>query len=45
VDGLAVLGNIEARPKRGKVIADLLGRVGHHLAHRVDDHLRRRQDR
>ncbi|CBG70451.1 conserved hypothetical protein [Streptomyces scabiei 87.22] len=45
VDGLAVLGNIEARPKRGKVIADLLGRVGDHLTRRVDDHLRRRQDR
>lgn len=45
VDGLAVLGNIEARPKRGKVIADLLGRVGGHVARRLDDHLRRHQDR
>ncbi|MFD9115592.1 DUF1707 domain-containing protein [Streptomyces bottropensis] len=45
VDGLAVLGNIEARPKRGKVIADLLGRVTDHVARKVDDHLRKHQDR
>ncbi|HSX96608.1 MAG TPA: DUF1707 domain-containing protein [Streptomyces sp.] len=45
VDGLAVLGNIEARPKRGKVIADLLGRVTDHVSRKVDDHLRKHLDR
>ncbi|MFF9775584.1 DUF1707 domain-containing protein [Streptomyces sp. NPDC013978] len=45
VDGLAVLGSVEAKPKRGKVIADLLGRVSDHVARKVDDHLRKRLDR
>lgn len=45
VDGLAVLGSIEARPKRGKVIADLLGRVTDHVSRKVDDHLRKHLDR
>ncbi|MBE4738935.1 MULTISPECIES: DUF1707 SHOCT-like domain-containing protein [Streptomyces] len=45
VDGLAVLGSVEAKPKRGKVIADLLGRVTDHVARKVDDHLRKRLDR
>ncbi|MDX3641543.1 DUF1707 domain-containing protein [Streptomyces sp. MB09-02B] len=45
VDGLAVLGSVEAKPKRGKVIADLLGRVTDHVARKVDDHLRKRTDR
>ncbi|MFF6785579.1 DUF1707 domain-containing protein [Streptomyces sp. NPDC012510] len=45
VDGLAVLGSIEAKPKRGKVIADLLGRVTDHVSRKVDDHLRKHQDR
>lgn len=45
VDGLAVLGSIEARPKRGKVISDLLGRVTDHVSRRVDDHLRKHLDR
>jgi predicted membrane protein len=37
VDGWAVLGNVEARPKRGKLVADILDRV-----HRkVDKHLRK----
>ncbi|MFJ2561650.1 DUF1707 domain-containing protein [Streptomyces sp. NPDC087568] len=37
VDGWAVLGNVEARPRRGKVVADILDRV-----HRkVDKHLRK----
>ncbi|WNZ08936.1 DUF1707 domain-containing protein [Streptomyces sp. 11x1] len=45
VDGLAVLGSVEAKPKRGKVIADLLGRVTDHVARKVDDHLRKRMDR
>lgn len=45
VDGLAVLGSIEAKPKRGKVITDLLGRVTDHVARKVDDHLRKHLDR
>ncbi|MFJ4468941.1 DUF1707 domain-containing protein [Streptomyces sp. NPDC089424] len=40
VEGWAVLGNIEARPKRGKLVADILDRV-----HRkVDKHLRKHLD-
>jgi len=53
VDGLAVLGNVEARPKRGKVIADILdrvtdrltGRVTERVADRVDRSLRKHLDR
>ncbi|QYX77752.1 DUF1707 SHOCT-like domain-containing protein [Streptomyces akebiae] len=45
VDGLAVLGSVEAKPKRGKVISDLLGRVTDHVARKVDDHLRKHLDR
>lgn len=41
VDGLAVLGNVEARPKRGKRIADILDRV----ASRVNDRVAERLDR
>ncbi|MEW2496956.1 DUF1707 SHOCT-like domain-containing protein [Streptomyces nodosus] len=37
VDGLAVLGNVEARPKRGKLVADILDRV----SDKVDRALRR----
>ncbi|GGY90494.1 DUF1707 SHOCT-like domain-containing protein [Streptomyces poonensis] len=37
VDGLAVLGHIEAKPKRGKLIADLFDRV----SRKVDDGLRK----
>ncbi|MFE5398030.1 DUF1707 domain-containing protein [Streptomyces sp. NPDC056568] len=37
VDGWAVLGSIEARPKRGKLVADLLGRV----QRKVDQGLRK----
>lgn len=33
VNGFAVLGNIEAKPKRGKIIADLHDRVRKHLGH------------
>ncbi|PAZ11687.1 hypothetical protein CLM62_34360 [Streptomyces sp. SA15] len=41
VDGWAVLGNIEGRPKRGKLVADILDRV-----HRkVDKSLRKHLDR
>ncbi|MER5180304.1 DUF1707 domain-containing protein [Streptomyces sp. NPDC002896] len=31
VDGLAVLGNIEARPKRGRLVRDLQDRLDRHL--------------
>ncbi|CAL9434832.1 DUF1707 SHOCT-like domain-containing protein [Streptomyces sp. enrichment culture] len=41
VDGWAVLGNIEARPKRGKLVADILDRV----QRSVDRGLRGRSDR
>ncbi|MEW2297681.1 DUF1707 domain-containing protein [Streptomyces sp. NPDC006743] len=37
VDGWAVLGNVEARPKRGKLVADILDRV----QRRVDRHVRK----
>jgi hypothetical protein len=41
VDGWAVLGNVEARPKRGKLVADILDRV----QRKVDSKLRRHLDR
>ncbi|MFE9093979.1 DUF1707 domain-containing protein [Streptomyces sp. NPDC007264] len=41
VDGLAVLGSVEARPKRGKLVADILDRV----SDRVDRALRKHLDR
>ncbi|MFJ6116530.1 DUF1707 domain-containing protein [Streptomyces sp. NPDC092129] len=41
VDGLAVLGNVEARPKRGKLVSDILDRV----SDKVDKALRRHLDR
>ncbi|MFF7451895.1 MULTISPECIES: DUF1707 domain-containing protein [unclassified Streptomyces] len=41
VDGWAVLGNIEGRPKRGKRVADILDRV----QHKVDRSLRKHLDR
>ncbi|MER6537763.1 DUF1707 SHOCT-like domain-containing protein [Streptomyces sp. 900105755] len=41
VDGWAVLGNVEARPKRGKLIADILDRV----QDKVDRKLRKHLDR
>ncbi|MCX5248677.1 DUF1707 domain-containing protein [Streptomyces sp. NBC_00201] len=41
VDGWAVLGNVEARPKRGKLVADILDRV----QHQVDRSLRKHLDR
>ncbi|MDQ0959432.1 hypothetical protein QFZ66_003310 [Streptomyces sp. B4I13] len=41
VDGWAVLGNIEGRPKRGKLVADILDRVHD----KVDRSLRRHLDR
>ncbi|MGW0827815.1 DUF1707 SHOCT-like domain-containing protein [Streptomyces sp. NPDC002845] len=45
VDGLAILGTVEARPKRGKLIADLLDRVQERVARKVDDGLRKHLDR
>ncbi|EPD55066.1 DUF1707 SHOCT-like domain-containing protein [Streptomyces sp. HGB0020] len=41
VDGWAVLGNVEARPKRGKLVADILDRV----RRKVDKDLRKHLDR
>lgn len=41
VGGWAVLGNVEARPKRGKLVADILDRV----QHKVDRSLRKHLDR
>jgi hypothetical protein len=41
VDGWAILGNIEGRPKRGKLIADILDRV----QYKVDKSLRKHLDR
>ncbi|MEV1063279.1 DUF1707 domain-containing protein [Streptomyces sp. NPDC050263] len=41
VDGWAVLGSIEGRPKRGKLVADILDRV----QHKVDKSLRKHLDR
>ena len=39
VDGWAVLGNVEARPKRGKVVADILDRVQSKVDKRLRKHL------
>ncbi|MFD3840996.1 DUF1707 domain-containing protein [Streptomyces sp. NPDC058642] len=41
VDGWAVLGNIEGRPRRGKLVADILDRV----QRKVDKSLRKHLDR
>jgi hypothetical protein len=41
IDGWAVLGSIEGRPKRGKLVADILDRV----QHKVDRSLRKHLDR
>jgi hypothetical protein len=41
VDGLAVLGNVEAKPKRGKLVADIMDRV----SHKVDKGLRKHLER
>ncbi|MFE9763235.1 DUF1707 domain-containing protein [Streptomyces sp. NPDC005808] len=45
VDGLAVLGNVEAKPKRGKLIADILDRVAGRVSDRLDKSLRKHLDR
>ncbi|MEU2880153.1 DUF1707 domain-containing protein [Streptomyces sp. NPDC007070] len=39
VDGWAVLGNVEARPKRGKLVADILDRVQRKVDKRLRRHL------
>jgi hypothetical protein len=39
VDGWAVLGNVEARPKRGKLVADILDRVQHKVDRSLRKHL------
>ncbi|MDW4907620.1 DUF1707 domain-containing protein [Streptomyces sp. ADMS] len=41
VDGLAILGSVEAKPKRGRMIEDILGRV----SRKVDRSLRKHLDR
>ncbi|MBC9723700.1 DUF1707 domain-containing protein [Streptomyces sp. TRM68367] len=41
VDGWAVLGNIEARPKRGKIVSDILDRVHAKLDRSLRKHLDR----
>ncbi|KPI27237.1 protein of unknown function DUF1707 [Actinobacteria bacterium OK074] len=48
VDGLAVLGSVEARPRRGKLIADIadvMDRVAGRVADKVDRSLRKHLDR
>ncbi|MET7848198.1 DUF1707 domain-containing protein [Streptomyces avermitilis] len=45
VDGLAVLGSVEARPKRGKLVADILDRVSDRVARKLDHGLRKHLDR
>jgi len=39
VDGLAILGNIEAKPKRGRLIEDILDRVGDRVNAKLRKHL------
>lgn len=41
VDGWAVLGNVEARPRRGKLVADILDRVQHKVDRSLRKHLGR----
>ncbi|BAC70928.1 hypothetical protein AQJ43_02095 [Streptomyces avermitilis] len=45
VDGLAILGNVEARPKRGKLVADILDRVSDRVTRKLDHGLRKHLDR
>ncbi|WP_328750241.1 DUF1707 domain-containing protein [Streptomyces sp. NBC_00285] len=45
IDGWAVLGNIEGRPKRGKLVADILDRVHRAVDHKLDRSLRKHLDR
>ncbi|MFE6284767.1 DUF1707 domain-containing protein [Streptomyces sp. NPDC057877] len=41
VEGWSVLGNIEARPKRGKLVADIIDRVHRKAERKIDRHLRK----
>ncbi|MFJ3666135.1 DUF1707 domain-containing protein [Streptomyces sp. NPDC090106] len=41
VDGWAILGNIEGRPKRGHLVADILDRVQRKVGHSLHKHLDR----
>jgi hypothetical protein len=45
VDGWAVLGSVEAKPKRGKLVADILDRVQRAVDRKVDRSLRKHLDR
>lgn len=45
VDGWAILGNIEGRPKRGKFVADILDRVQRAVDRKVDKSLRKHLNR
>ncbi|MCS0602367.1 DUF1707 domain-containing protein [Streptomyces sp. LP11] len=44
VDGWAVFGNVEARPRRGKLVADILERVQDRVQDKLDRKLRRHLD-
>jgi len=44
VDGMAVLGNVEAKPKRGKLVTDILDRVTERVMDRVTDRVSRKVD-
>ncbi|MFF7051922.1 DUF1707 domain-containing protein [Streptomyces griseorubiginosus] len=39
IDGWAILGNIEGRPKRGRLVADILDRVHHKVDRSLRKHL------
>lgn len=45
VDGWAVLGTIEARPRRGRLVADILDRVQRTVDRKLDRGLRKHLDR
>ena len=45
VDGWAVLGSVDAKPKRGKLVADILDRVQRAVDRKVDKSLRKHLDR
>ncbi|GLP68118.1 MULTISPECIES: DUF1707 domain-containing protein [unclassified Streptomyces] len=45
VDGWAVLGSVDAKPRRGKFIADILDRVQRAVDRKVDRSLRKHLDR
>jgi hypothetical protein len=45
VDGWAVLGSVEARPKRGRLVADILGRVTDRVSRKLDRRLDGKFDR